>query len=614
MNASGYRSSVRRAAGPALRPVRSPAFSSVGSIVCVAVATIGTAITPAHAQTTLEWVNVGNAGNLAQPSSGYGAVNYDYAIGKYELTIQQYTDFLNATAKTDTYGLYASQMATDLAVAGILREGSSGSYTYSAIAPAGTTPAGANSAGNRPITYVSWLDAARFANWMHNGQGSGSTETGAYTLNGGTAFVAKNADALYWVPSEDEWFKAAFYNPVLGGTNYWLVPTTSNTSPGNTIGAAANQANWLTTGNIYSVTQTPTSAGLPANQNLLTNVGAYTATTSPYGTFDMAGNVQEWVSGTSSVARGFGWSNSGGQTNTYRQVIGAGTQTNVLGFRMGSVPQYVITSATEFDDPVRAIVTVNAGGDAEFNGGFSGNMTVNAGTATLAGAVAANISIASGGRGAISAGADLTGSRVSLAQGGILSVTPGPTGTDVPFAAGNISGLTVPGVSTGLASKILSGTVATDSTIFVDWNPIGDFDATGSENITGGVYTFSGTGSVTWVLQAEYDPLSLPGDPATLADAGELYLAWREPIANEWLNAVAGNTGGTAQFFSRAWEASDLLGSYGVDTSSNTVWAVVNHNSDFAVFAVPEPGAGGLALGCLAVGGGYSIWRRRRRA
>ena len=36
--------------------------------------------------------------------------------------------------------------------------------------------------GNHPVNYVSWYDAIRFANWLNNGQGSGDTETGAYTL------------------------------------------------------------------------------------------------------------------------------------------------------------------------------------------------------------------------------------------------------------------------------------------------------------------------------------------------------------------------------------------------------------------------------------------------
>ena len=209
-------------------------------------------ITVANAGITIDLANVGNAGNAAD-TTGFGAVSYDYEIGKCDVTIGQYTAFLNAVAKTDTYGLYNTNMATNLNVAGIARSGSSGSYTYLVMDNAG-------SSANRPITYVSWFDAARFSNWMANGQPTGAqvgttTENGAYTLNGATSGVGftKNttnpntaAAVNWWIPSENEWYKAAYYSPSLnGGTGgYWLYPTQSNTDPGNTIGAGANQANY----------------------------------------------------------------------------------------------------------------------------------------------------------------------------------------------------------------------------------------------------------------------------------------------------------------------------------------------------------------------------------
>ncbi len=83
------------------------------------------------------------------------------------------TIFLNAVAASDPHGLFNPSMATDQVIAGIARSGSPGSYRYSVISPAGAPIDGASSPGNRPIAYVSWFDAARFANWMHNGGGSG---------------------------------------------------------------------------------------------------------------------------------------------------------------------------------------------------------------------------------------------------------------------------------------------------------------------------------------------------------------------------------------------------------------------------------------------------------
>ena len=70
------------------------------------------------------------------------------------------------------------------------------------------------------------------ANWLHNGKGSGDTETGAYTLtNANDLTMVKNSGAKYWIPSEDEWYKAAYYKR--GGTNagYWMYPTQSDSLP-----------------------------------------------------------------------------------------------------------------------------------------------------------------------------------------------------------------------------------------------------------------------------------------------------------------------------------------------------------------------------------------------
>jgi hypothetical protein len=101
---------------------------------------------------TIDWVTVGDPDNVAD-DTGYGAVADVYGIGKHLVTIQQYTDFLNAVAQSDPYSLYDPSMATDLNIAGIARSGTSGGYSYSVINCGGPS-------GNRPITYVSWFDGA----------------------------------------------------------------------------------------------------------------------------------------------------------------------------------------------------------------------------------------------------------------------------------------------------------------------------------------------------------------------------------------------------------------------------------------------------------------------
>ena len=87
---------------------------------------------------TMEFVTVGDAGNTADTqvmtdgTAGYGSVAYEYQIGKYEITNNQYCEFLNAVAATDTYGLYLPN--GDPTYNGIERNGSSGGYIYSVIA------------------------------------------------------------------------------------------------------------------------------------------------------------------------------------------------------------------------------------------------------------------------------------------------------------------------------------------------------------------------------------------------------------------------------------------------------------------------------------------------
>lgn len=242
-------------------------------------------------------------------SSSYGAVNYDYQIGTNDITINQYATFLNAVAASDPYGLYNSNLETNANIAGILQSGTAGNYTYSVI---GTS-------GGDPVTYVTWLDAARFCNWLQNGQpttlgeNTGSTETGAYTLNGDTTsgLESKNPSATWWIPSENEWYKAAYYDPTVGGTGgYWIFPTRSNVAPGNLIGTGTNDANYYTgiaetTG--YSLTQSSTFSPL---QSYLTPVGSFTGSPSYYGTYDQGGDVFQWndvIVNTSRGVRGGSW-------------------------------------------------------------------------------------------------------------------------------------------------------------------------------------------------------------------------------------------------------------------------------------------------------------------
>lgn len=241
---------------------------------------------------TIDTVTVGdrqNAGELSGPGAGgygfdrvCGSVSYNYKIGKYEVTAGQYCEFLNRKAKSDPRGLYNTTMASiDIyGGCGILRSGTSGTYSYSVAAEW----------AQRPVNYVNFWDACRFANWLGNGQGTGDTETGAYTLNGYKGdhgyTIQRNVGWQWAVTSEDEWYKAAYYRG--GGTNagYWDYPTQSDSAPSNQLTNPDGGNN----GNFYS-SLTGLTIGNPYRR---TNVGEFENSESAYGTFDQVGNVWEW--------------------------------------------------------------------------------------------------------------------------------------------------------------------------------------------------------------------------------------------------------------------------------------------------------------------------------
>lgn len=218
------------------------------------------------ANITFDTVLVGNTGNLADVT-GFGAVDYEYRIGTTEVTNAQYAAFLNEKAKSDSLGLYKS------GIGGITRSGSSGSYSYAAN----------SGRENMPVNYVTWYDAIRFANWLHNGQGTGDTETGAYTILGGTATpnnglsITRNPGARWWLTSEDEWYKAAYHKNDGNTANYFEYPTASDTVP-----RAEPPVGGLN------------SANYDSDVDDFTYAGAYVDSDSPYGTFDQGGNVFEW--------------------------------------------------------------------------------------------------------------------------------------------------------------------------------------------------------------------------------------------------------------------------------------------------------------------------------
>jgi formylglycine-generating enzyme required for sulfatase activity len=188
---------------------------------------------------------------------------------------------------------------------------------------------------------------------MANGQPTGAqdnttTENGAYNLanwTSGTA-PAKNvtnpntsAAPTFFIPNENEWYKAAYYSPTLnsGAGGYYTYATQSNTAPGNVIGSGANQANYYA--GDYAVTQ---SASYSSSQNYLTDVGAFSGSGSFYGTFDQSGNVYQWndldgTAGSSRGLRGGSWNiGAFSLSSSGRFTSGPSGEYSDIGFRLAS--------------------------------------------------------------------------------------------------------------------------------------------------------------------------------------------------------------------------------------------------------------------------------------
>jgi formylglycine-generating enzyme len=255
---------------------------------------------------TIDFVNIGNTGNAAN-AIGYGAVPYEYRASTYEIT-------QNAITKASASGMLHV---------------TAGAWT-----------------GNQPAANISWYEAAAFVNWLNTSTGKTAAydlawDGSAWSMNlwsSGDAWQAggenlyRNKNASYFLPSENEWYKAAYYKG--GGTNagYWLYPTASSSVP--TAVASGTDAGTAVYNNAASVPAIVDSAG----------------GLSPYGTMGQGGNVFEWnesafdgsnsSSSESRAIRGGGWGDTGdGLRSSGRGNDAPSSEHNDVGFRVASVPE-----------------------------------------------------------------------------------------------------------------------------------------------------------------------------------------------------------------------------------------------------------------------------------
>jgi formylglycine-generating enzyme required for sulfatase activity len=278
---------------------------------------LAVATSPAVAQpdpSGIDFVTIGSPGNapwtgdgtVGDRAVGRGGVDYTYKIGRFEVTTAQWAEFMNAALDRPSNDHIPHVFAPSQWGAVGTTPNNPGGLRFAVPAGREMLPAGG----------VDWRTAAIFCNWLCNDKGTdrSSFMNGAYDVSTfgyqGTIFTDQfvhNPGARYYIPSFDEWLKAAHYDPNRFGQGqggWWLLSNATNTRlnygpPGVHVRANPPPQGPDPNGPIAQANGGWEGVQFPGYDPYAVPLGAYPGTQSPWGLLDVAGGTSEWTEGIS---------------------------------------------------------------------------------------------------------------------------------------------------------------------------------------------------------------------------------------------------------------------------------------------------------------------------
>ena len=168
------------------------------------------------------FVSISDTGNVPDQYNGAsnGSVAYKYYINRYMVTNNEYVEFLNSVDPSgiNSSNLYDNRMSINPLGGVDLKAFNSDGNKYSCK----------QNMEKKPANFISWIRAAKMCNWLNNNKASNSNlNNGSYNLANNSS--VRTSSANYFIPTSNEWYKAAYFNPVgTNNNNYSLYPTKSN--------------------------------------------------------------------------------------------------------------------------------------------------------------------------------------------------------------------------------------------------------------------------------------------------------------------------------------------------------------------------------------------------